>query len=680
MRHAFHRGKIFGCAFAALMCTAAWFAAAASASDALFWTSYTNAGAVRFGDLVGSGAQDLVAGESSPEGVAIDLAAGKIYWADATSGAIRVANLDGTGARDLYTGESAPSGVAIDPSAGLIYWADSVSRSGSIRVGNLDGSGARTLFAGESYPVGVAIDPAAGKIYWGSYDTFKIRVGNLDGTVASDLFTGENYPTGLAIDPAAGKLYWTNEFAGTIRVGNLDGTGAGNLYTGEASGVGGLAIDPAANKIYWGDFSGGTVRVGSLDGTAPAQTIYAGENDPWFVALVRAPLGTSAPQVTGGGPVGQSLSCSSGSWAADLLSGFLYRTPQSIAYQWTVGGAPIAGATTSSVLASSPGEYRCEVIATNAAGSTTQTSAPTAISAPPALNASSPFVASSTAAGFTGAVTPDGLPTTAHFEYGLDPSLRATGGPMYDQQTPDQTVGSDFASHSLTANVTGLIPNAVYHVRLIATNSAGVTFGPDQTFRTKQGPKPPPPTLGRTENAAPVSGHVFVLSGGRLVPLTAARQIRSGAEVDSLHGTLSLTGATGSGKKTQTGRFGGAVFKVTQTKSGASKGLTTLALVNNAFKGAPSYATCTSHKPHDASAAVSSSRTLQLLHASAHGKFRTRGRYSAATVLGTIWSIADRCDGTLTRDATDSVLVTDFVRHRTIVLHPGQSYLARKPT
>ena len=213
MRLILHRGTTFGWAFALLMCAAAWLASAASASDAIYWTSYTNSGGVRVGDLGGSGARDLFTGESSPEGVAIDAAAGTIYWADTTSGAIRVANLDGTGARDLYTGESQPSGVAIDPTAGLIYWADAVSGSGAIRVGNLDGSGARTLFAGESYPVGVTIDPAAGKIYWGSYDTFKIRVGNLDGTGARDLFTGENYPTQLAIDPAAGKLYWTNEFA-----------------------------------------------------------------------------------------------------------------------------------------------------------------------------------------------------------------------------------------------------------------------------------------------------------------------------------------------------------------------------------------------------------------------------------------------------------------------------------
>ena len=62
---------------------------------------------------------------------------------------------------------------------------------------------------------------------------------------------------------------------------------------------------------------------------------------------------------------------------------------------------------------------------------------------------------------------------------------------------------------------------------------------------------------------------------------------------------------------------------------------------------------------------------------SAKGKFRTKGRYAAATVRGTKWTIADRCDGTLTHDLTDSVVVNDFVRHKTIVLHAGQSYLAK---
>ena len=162
--------------------------------------------------------------------------------------------------------------------------------------------------------------------------------------------------------------------------------------------------------------------------------------------------------------------------------------------------------------------------------------------------------------------------------------------------------------------------------------------------------------------------------------------------IDALHGTLRLitaagghpatdAAAKGKGKKgkgkvkTQTGTFGGAIFKVSQ----AHNGLATLSLVENAYKGAPSFATCKKGKAADATAAALSSKTLQLLKSNAKGKFTTKGKYGAATVRGTKWTIADRCDGTQIHDVTDSVAVTDFVHHKTIVLHAGQSYLAKKP-
>jgi hypothetical protein len=226
-------------------------------------------------------------------------------------------------------------------------------------------------------------------------------------------------------------------------------------------------------------------------------------------------------------------------------------------------------------------------------------------------------------------------------------------------------------------------------VRLVATNSAGTTLGADQTFTTAQAAAPPPPVLGKTENAQPVSGTVFIrTASGAFVRLTGAQQIPSGAVIDATRGTLKITtalpgGAGGAhdaaakGKhpkpkgKTQSGNFGGAIFKITQARSG----LTNLSLVEAAFKGAPSFALCKARKAADAT--VASSKTLQLLRASAHGKFRTSGRYSAATVRGTKWTVADRCDGTLTHVITDSVAVTDFVRHKTIILHAGQSYLAK---
>jgi DNA-binding beta-propeller fold protein YncE len=305
-----------------------WLTPAALASDSIYWSSYQANGAIRLGGLDGTGAGNLFAPESSPEGIAIDPAAGKMYWADTTSGAIRVANLDGSGVQNLYTGESQASGVAINPATGKIYWSDAITRTGAIRVGNLDGSGsAQDLFSNESYPVGVTIDPATGKIYWGSYDTFRIRTGNLDGTGAHDLFTGENYPTGIVVDDATGKIYWTNEFAGQIRVGNLDGTGATNLFAPKG-GIGGLALDPGTGKLYWGDFQNQTIWVGNANGTGTPQSLFNSEPSAWFVALLRAPSGTSAPQVTGSGNPGAPLSCSQGSWAADVPNMLFYRAPR----------------------------------------------------------------------------------------------------------------------------------------------------------------------------------------------------------------------------------------------------------------------------------------------------------------------------------------------------------------
>ena len=310
----------------------------------------------------------------------------------------------------------------------------------------------------------------------------------------------------------------------------------------------------------------------------------------------------------------------------------------------------------------------------------------------PVLTGAPPSVSITTAV-FAGAVNPNGLATTAFFQYGLDPKYTGGGPVVYTSSTPAQSAGADFASHPVSAPVSGLVSNAVYHFRLVATNSAGTTAGPDATFTTKPAPAPSQPTLGQNFNIAPVSGVVLVKINGVFVPLTQLRQIPQNVQINALHGTLRLITAASApsgardaaakGKKhktkakTQTGTFGGAIFKLKQSKHGPARGLVTLTLVENAFKGAPSFATCRKHKAGQASAAAVSSKTLQLLRASAKGKFSTSGRYSAATVRGTKWSIADRCDGTLIHDITDSVAVTDFVRHKTIILHAGQSYLAR---
>ena len=314
------------------------------------------------------------------------LATGSVYWGNQAGNKISFANLDGTGGGDLATGAATindPIGVAIDAVAGRIYWANYLANK--ISFANLDGSGGDDLATGSatvSGPSGVAIDPAAGRIYWANQTGSKISFAKLDGTGGGDLATGSatvNKPIGVAVDRGAGRIYWASWAANTISFANLDGTGGGDLNTAGATTAGpeGVAIDPAAGRIYWGNQSTNKISFAKLDGTGGGDlnTTGATTNFPVFPALLESPAGTGAPVVGGGASVGSTLSCSQGSWAPDLLSAFLFRAPQGLAFQWTLAGADIVGATGSSLTASAPGEYRCRVTALNHAGSAAEESA-----------------------------------------------------------------------------------------------------------------------------------------------------------------------------------------------------------------------------------------------------------------------------------------------------------------
>src|SRR5262245_4954063 len=79
-------------------------AGAAGTGDQIYWGN--ESGPVRVGNLDGSGAAADVFGGATPCGVAIDAAAGKIYWASWTNNAIQVGNLDGTGSASTLISES----------------------------------------------------------------------------------------------------------------------------------------------------------------------------------------------------------------------------------------------------------------------------------------------------------------------------------------------------------------------------------------------------------------------------------------------------------------------------------------------------------------------------------------------------------------------------------------------
>jgi DNA-binding beta-propeller fold protein YncE len=389
---------------AALAALAGLLVSTAAAADRVYWANAggSPASKISFANLDGSGGGELGTGGAPPAccpfGTAIDAAAGRIYWGSDDVNGVSFANLDGSGGGgDLNSTGATPGdalGVAIDPAGGRIYWA-SGGGANKISYARLDGSGGGDLStsgATVNGPRGVAIDPVGAKIYW-TNNNGKISFANLDGSVGGDLDTTGATPgsglTGVAIDPVAGRIYWANDGANKISSTKLDGTGGGaDLNTSGATVATpfGVAIDPIAGLIYWANYNSDKISFAKLDGSGGGDlnTTGAGPAAPNFPVLLHTPRGAGDPAISGGSAPGSELACSQGSWAPDLLGSFLYRAPQTFAYQWSVDGADIAGATASSHSASVPGEYRCRVTASNQAGSSSQTSAPHAVAAPPA--------------------------------------------------------------------------------------------------------------------------------------------------------------------------------------------------------------------------------------------------------------------------------------------------------
>ncbi len=177
----------------------------------------------------------------------------------------------------------------------------------------------------------------------------------------------------------------------------------------------------------------------------------------------------------------------------------------------------------------------------------------------------------------------------------------------------------------------------------------------------------PPPTPGQTVNATPISGNVLVKQAGtaQFVPLSQPSLVPVGSQFDATKGRVELTAARAGGI-TDTSLFYDGTFEVSQPTPTA---LAELRLISGDFSvcSLPSL-----------SAADKNRRRVRRLWGSGKGKFRTRGKYSSATVRGTIWKTEDRCDGTLTQVQEGSVTVRDFGRKRDFVVRAGKSYLAEQ--
>jgi hypothetical protein len=170
----------------------------------------------------------------------------------------------------------------------------------------------------------------------------------------------------------------------------------------------------------------------------------------------------------------------------------------------------------------------------------------------------------------------------------------------------------------------------------------------------------PPPVAGESVNVEPEGPVKIKLPGSDdFIELTDGQQIPVGTVVDVRKGRVTLAAAGGGNAL-----FYAGIFKIGQGKG--TKPLTTLKLVEKL--------SCPSG---EASAAAKKKRKRRLW-GDGKGRFRTRGKHSAATVVGTKWLVEDRCNSTLTRVARGRVSVRDFAKKKTVIVKAGKKYVARR--
>ncbi len=283
-----------------------------------------------------------------------------------------------------------------------------------------------------------------------------------------------------------------------------------------------------------------------------------------------------------------------------------------------------------------------------------------------------------TSARLRGKVRPNSQATEYHFEYGTTEA--------YDARTPTAYAGSSYDLGQVMATVEGLAPGTTYHFRLVATNDAGTTEGPDRAFET---PAPPPAEPAVDESPAPEKiepefgksvvvepeGEVRVKTPkGEWESLPSGAELPLGAMLDTRRGQVALS-SMGCHGGTQTGTFGGGIFAVRQPRSGC--GRVDVYLRGGNFRSCPRLTARRRRSGGMTAGASRTRRVRQLWGRDSGGRFRSHGRHSHATVRGTRWLTVDRCDGTFTRVTNGAVAVRDLVRHRTVLVRAGHSYLAK---
>lgn len=221
-------------------------------------------------------------------GLAYDDVHGKIYFSDFDTpdeGKIWSVNLDGTELTPIVTGLVEPYGIALDIAAGKIYWVDEEDANGDGHVSraDLDGANKENLVTMASAQFrAVALDLKNSKMYFYEVNNEDLYMSDLDGGNAAPILSGV-YGYAILVDSEHDKIYFDEQNDAQLKRANLDGSNV-EMVDDNGTRIYGLAIDSEKDKLYWAGRDSGTIEETDLDG-ANQVTLKSGLASPRGIFL-----------------------------------------------------------------------------------------------------------------------------------------------------------------------------------------------------------------------------------------------------------------------------------------------------------------------------------------------------------------------------------------------------------
>jgi hypothetical protein len=277
----------------------------------------------------------------------------------------------------------------------------------------------------------------------------------------------------LTIDPETHDVYLTNNGNGRIKQWDMDNNPIGPVfgppYTGDIWKV---AVDgsngPHRGTVYTRGAGNEEDQIAVFSPPIPLPDVIY---DPPEVLHTTAHLSATV-DLAGGPPV---TSCQL-EWGTTLgyQNAPAYERPpvpcnEPLPYE---SEAQTVTADLSKLLVEQEFHYRLTVETENGVANGRNQNART--SAVLGVTTDPPTDVTKTSATLHGKLNPDNMATTYHFEYGATTN--------YGQETPEKNAPGGGSLVEVPGEpVSGLQPGRTYHVRLVASNGLGTTYGPDRT-------------------------------------------------------------------------------------------------------------------------------------------------------------------------------------------------------